>query len=76
MGEEVKIGKSRLQEWMGKYGEVKDEGVGRVDGVKEVEGEVKEMGWLVEEKEDRVGDREEEVGIVKKGVEMLRKRKR
>lgn len=66
LAEELNIPKSTLHQWMSQYRELKHEPAASMDRVRELEAQLKEVNRLLQEKESKLSDVEEELAIVKK----------
>ncbi|MEK4062868.1 MULTISPECIES: transposase [unclassified Paenibacillus] len=73
LAEELNIPKSTLHQWMGQYRELKNEPAASMDRVRELEAQLKEATRLLQEKELKLADAEEELAIVKKAVHIFSK---
>ncbi|WP_246188109.1 IS3 family transposase [Paenibacillus tengchongensis] len=75
LAEELGIPKSTLHQWMGQYRELKNEPAASIDRVRDLEAEIKELRRLLQEKEHKLTDTEEELAIVKKSSAHLQQTK-
>ncbi|MEK4063235.1 MULTISPECIES: transposase [Paenibacillus] len=73
LAEELNIPQSTLHQWMGQYRELKNEPAASMDRVRELEAQLKEATRLLQEKELKLADAEEELAIVKKAVHIFSK---
>jgi transposase len=73
LAEELNIPKSTLHQWMSQYRELKNEPAASMDRVRELEAQLKEVNRLLQEKESKLSDVEEELAIVKKAVHIFSK---
>ncbi|MEK5491527.1 transposase [Paenibacillus sp. FSL R7-0297] len=73
LAEELNIPKSTLHQWMSQYRELKYEPAASMDRVRELEAQLKEVNRLLQEKESKLSDVEEELAIVKKAVHIFSK---
>ncbi|ULO04793.1 transposase [Paenibacillus sp. 19GGS1-52] len=73
LAEELNIPKSTLHQWMSQYRELKNEPAASMDRVRELEAQLKEVNRLLQEKESKFSDVEEELAIVKKAVHIFSK---
>ncbi|AIQ43201.1 transposase [Paenibacillus sp. FSL R7-0297] len=73
LAEELNIPKSTLHQWMSQYRELKHEPAASMDRVRELEAQLKEVNRLLQEKESKLSDVEEELAIVKKAVHIFSK---
>lgn len=73
LAEELNIPKSTLHQWMGQYRELKNEPAASIDRVRDLEAENRELRRLLQEKDHKLTDAEEELAIVKKAVHIFSK---
>lgn len=71
LAKELDIPKSTLHQWMGQYRELKNEPAANVDRVRELEAELKEARRQLQELQDQIADRDEELAIIKKAVHIF-----
>jgi transposase len=73
LAEELDIPKSTLHQWMGQYRELKNEPAASMERVRELEAELKETRRQLQEHQDKLIDRDEELAIIKKAVHIFSK---